>query len=734
MATQFSLRPRSSAASDVYKRQGSTLAQTPPTDTAMAPAATDAATLPAVTVTSRASPPLSIGGWGDIPLSRTPLPASIYEQDTLRDYGVQRLSDLTRLDPAINDAYNAVGYWDAINLRGFVLDNRFNYRRDGLPINAETAVPLDNKERVEVLKGISGMQAGTSAPGGLVNFVVKRPTDAPLRSVWLQWQSEASLLAAVDLSQRFGEENAFGLRLNAAGEQLRPNVDNADGHRALLALAGDWRLSRDSLLEAEFESSRQSQPSVPGFSLLGDRGVPPAQGAHINLNNQAWSQPVVFDANTASLRFTQTLNETWRWSAQLATQRLRTDDRIAFPYGCFDPNPPPDGRYYGDRYCPDGSFDLYDFRSENERRRTDTGELAVHARLTTGSVAHALSAGVLGTQFTSTFQRQAYNYVGNGSGDGSTQLPADPTLTDENTNRNERSTEFFLRDAVQIDERFTLWLAIRHTSLDRQSVRTDGSRATDYSQSFNTPWLAASYQLDAAQMLYASWGRGAESDVVPNRSKYVNAGEALPTLLSQQVEVGLKGERDNLTWSVAAFDITRPAYADVEQSCDADGNCTLRRQLDGDARHTGVEAGGSWRNGPWWLGGGLQYLKARRGGSQTAAINGQRPVNVPALTFKAQLRYSVATVPTLTLGADVAAEGDRTMLPDDGDLRIPSYAVVGLNGQWTQRTEHGKLLWRAGIDNLFDRQGWKEAPYQFGHVYLFPLPGRTARLSVQANW
>ena len=66
-------------------------------------------------------------------------------------------------------------------MRGFVIDNRFNYRRDGLPINAETSIPLDNKVQIEVLKGTSGMQAGTSAPGGLVNFVVKRPTDAPLR-------------------------------------------------------------------------------------------------------------------------------------------------------------------------------------------------------------------------------------------------------------------------------------------------------------------------------------------------------------------------------------------------------------------------------------------------------------------------------------------------------------------------------------------------------------------------
>ena len=693
-------------------------------DTPSQPA--DAATLPAVTVAAPATPSLAFGGWGDLPLSKVPLAASIYDAGTLKDHGIARLSELNRLDPALNDAYNAVGYWDSVTLRGFVIDNRFNYRRDGLPINAETSVPLDNKERIEVLKGISGMQAGTSSPGGLVNFVVKRPTDEPLRLAWLQWQSEASLLASVDLSQRFGENNAFGLRLNGAYEQLRPNVNDADGQRALLALAGDWRLSRDARLEAEFESSRRSQPSVPGFSLLGDR-LPPRTDPRINLNNQSWSLPVVFDANTASVRFAQALSNEWSWTAQLATQQLKTDDRAAFPFGCSA-----EGRY--DRYCSDGSFDLYDYRSENERRRTDALELALHARLSTGSAVHALSAGVLSTRFSSSFGRLAYNYVGSGTIDGAASLPADATLTGENTNREERSTELFLRDAVQLGDRFSLWLALRHTALERQSVSTDGSGATSFKQSFTTPWLAASYQVDPGQMLYASWGWGAESDVVPNRGQYVNAGQALPTQQSQQFELGLKGARDNATWSVAAFDITRPVFADIPDGCDAQGVCTFRRQQDGSERHTGIEAGATLRSGAWWLGGGLQWLKAKREGSQTAAVNGQRPVNVPAFSLKAQLRYSVQGIPGLTLGADLAAESDRTMLPADASLAIPGYAVVGLNGQWIQRTGSATLTWRAGIDNVFDREGWKEAPYQFGHVYLFPQPGRTARVSLQAEW
>jgi iron complex outermembrane recepter protein len=290
-------------------------------------------TLEPVTVTGRAVPSLNIGGWGDAPLNKSPFQASIVTAEQMRDRGVQRLSDLTRIDPSVSDAYNTEGYWDYLTVRGFVIDNRFNYRRDGLPINAETRIALDNKDRIEILKGTSGLQAGTSAPGGLVNFVVKRPTDLASRVASLGWRQSGSIMGAVDINQRFGVNEALGLRLNAAAERLNPQVRNAQGHRHLLALAGDWRLSADTLLEAEFETSHRSQPSVPGFSLLGSK-VPNPVDPRINLNNQPWSLPVVLDGNTASIRLSQKLAPGWRATLHAATQQLTSQDRIAFPYGC----------------------------------------------------------------------------------------------------------------------------------------------------------------------------------------------------------------------------------------------------------------------------------------------------------------------------------------------------------------------------------------------------------------
>jgi len=662
-----------------------------------------------------------ITGFGNQPLADIPMSVGVTTAEQMKDLGVRRLSDLARIDASVGDGYNAEGYYDFMTVRGFVIDNRFNYRRDGLPISGETSLPLDNKSRIEVLKGTSGMQSGIGSPGGLINLVVKRPTETPVRDLQLGWRQDGSVLASADLADRFGEQRQFGLRLNAAYEWLDPQTYVARGNRTLLALAGEWRPSADTRLEAEVEHSHREQPSVPGFSVLGSV-VPSAGNPRINLNNQPWSQPSVFDGTTGSLRWRQRLDEAWSFTAQAATQRLKTDDYIAFPYGCSA-----EDTY--DRYCSDGTYDLYDFRSPGEERRTSVVDLALNGALLTSGVRHALTAGVQFNRVSHRFNRQAFNYAGIGNVEGTLFTPPAPDLSGENTNRDARSTEFYVRDAVAFDDRSTLWLGWRHTRQSEDTVRTDGSQATGVSQGFNAPWLALSHWLQGGTLVYASYGTGVESEVAPNQPRYINRGEALPALQSRQVELGLKGPLGNGEWSVVAFDIDRPVSADAG-ACDSNDSCT--RVRDGSAVHRGIEVTLAGRYGPWSIGGGAMALRARREGSADASINGLRPTNVPAYTLKLQFGYRVAALPGLELLANGLYESERIVLPDNS-LSIPGVSRLDLGLRYAQLVGQKTLLWRVGVDNLFNQDAWRQSPYQFGHSYLFPLAPRTLALSLQAS-
>lgn len=688
-----------------------------------------AQTLPQVSVTGKATEAVpSLSGFNDPP-AKLPMQALSLSAERLSELGISQLAGITKLDASVSDSYNAVGYWSQLKVRGFDLDNRFNLRRDGLPINGETSLSLANKAAVEVLKGSSGMQAGTSSPAGLVNLVVKRPLAEDGTTLSLGAIQGGTVEASIDHSQRFGANREFGLRVNLAAAHLDPTLRNSKGNAHTVAVATDWRVSADTLIEAEVEFNRQSQPSQDGFSLLGNQ-LPDARRVdpNLNLNNQAWTLPVAFDNTHASLRVQHKLAGGWSAQANLGIQRLRTDDRNAFGFG-LDCNETSsfDGVYYCDRYGPDGRFDLYDYRSENERRDTTSLDISASGPVQLAGLRHDLTVGGLTSQFKSRFQRQAYNFAGVGNVDGSAVTPPNPALTGENTNRDERSNELYLRDRVALGADTSAWLGLRHTRLHRESVRTDGSRATDYSQGVTTPWVAVSHAVAADWLVYASWGQGVESEVTPNRPRYVNAGQALPALKSRQTEIGLKTGTQRVEGSLTVFDVRRPLWRDIG-SCDVDLSCEHR--ADGYARHRGIEASADLK----WSGGGVfasaTRLRARREGSADASLNGLVPPNVPQTTIKAQFRQDL--LPGLQAQFGLQYEGSRFATPDNS-IPVPAWTVADAGLRYTQGVGNQTWIWRAAVDNLANRRAWRESPWQFEHSYLYPLAPRTLRASLEVR-
>jgi len=682
--------------------------------------AQDATPVQSVQITAHnAADSASVTGFAQ-PLSRTPIQADVIDSKTLLDIGALSLSDLSRLDANVTDAYNAPGYWTTFAIRGFAIDNRYNFRRDGLPINAETVLPIDSLAGVEILKGVSGAQAGTSAPGGLVNLVVKRP-DADLRDAQLRWSQNGTVGAAVDLSQRFGADRAFGARVNASADRLDPNYRDARGHRENLALATDWRLDADHTLEFEFEHNVQSQPSVPAFSMLGDVVPDPHSiDAHINLNNQPWSLPVVTQGNTMSLRYTQALNANWRFQVQALQQRLVSNDHLAFAFGANEACDP------CDRFASDGTYALYDFRSDDERRQTRDLDVHLSGEFATGTLRHALTLGALESRFDARFNDEAYNFVGIGNIAGTAVVPSDPSLTYPNTDRSERNTELYLRDTVQIDADWSAWGGVRHTRIHRKSWETstgDPAANTDYTKSFTTPWLAVSRQFGEHDMAYVSWGEGVESNIVPTHG-YDNGGQPLSSTLSRQVELGYKHGDEARQWGLTVFDVDQPLDDTLP-----DGSFGH----DGITRSIGLEASAQGRVGPLTLRASALRQRVRRERAVDPSNDGLRPTNIPEQSIKLAATWNVAPVPGLAVLANMDYEGGRDVLPDNS-ARIPGWTRYDLGARYTQQLAGSTLTWRAGVDNLFDRRAWREAPYQYDHAYLFPLAPRTFHASLEAKF
>jgi iron complex outermembrane recepter protein len=656
---------------------------------------------------------LSVGGFGDVPLRETPISATVIDSAQIKAVGAQKLADVFKFDASISDAYNAVGYIDYATVRGFVIDNKFNIRRDGLPISGDTAIGLANKDRIEILKGTSGIQAGTSAPGGLVNYVIKRPTLKPVRTIDLSVDSNGQLGAALDLGGRFGEGGAQGYRLNVATDRLQSAAPGTRGSRQQLSLALDSRIGRSGLLEAELEYSRQSQPNVPGLSILGSTGLLPSADPKLNLNRQAWSLPTEFEGLTGSLRYSQAINDNWQWSTHLGNQRLKTNDRVAFPFGCAA-----EGVF--DRFCSNGDVDIYDFRSEGERRTKSAAQLKIDGSFETGRLKHSLSAGLLQSASRIRLPESAFGPLPVGSinlANPTAPLPPNPSLTVPGNTQREKTTEFFATDMIAWNESFKTWLGLRHTRLSRN----DALSTTQYSTSFSTPWLAASYQFQG-HTLYASHGQGIESRVTPNLPAYgAQAGLPLAAQRSRQTEIGIKSlwkaESSQTETALTYFDIRRPLAADTGSSF----------VFDGQQRHSGFEANVTHAQGPWQLGASAIWLNAKQQNATiNTALNGLKPTNVPSHILRLNAAYRIA--PNWQLGAHISHEGRRAILPDNS-LTLPAWTRLDASLKWDTQTNGLKTTWQLSVNNLLDKRFYQESPYQFGHAYLFPAAPRTLRLA-----
>jgi iron complex outermembrane receptor protein len=376
--------------------------------------------------------------------------------------------------------------------------------------------------------------------------------------------------------------------------------------------------------------------------------------------------------------------------------------------------------------------------SDNERRTSDALDISARGSVRAGGLVHQLQAGLLVTRFTGRFQDQIFDLAGTGRIDGALQAAPSYGSTDANTDRDERSTEWSLRDVVRLAA-WQLGRACATCSSTAQAgararpptacaPRGCSSRPPRRGSPSPTTWRRAASCTRAG-------ARGWKPKWRPTAPATANAGQPLPALRSRQLELGWKHAAGNGTVSVAAFDIDRPLSADVGEP--ATRRAAAPRAVDGSAHHRGLEAQATLRSGPWRWNAGPMLLDAQRRGAQDASLNGTRPVNVPAATLRlgALRRFGAGgPLPGLELGAQLVAEGDprgaalRPVGPHPGLApRRPERALAHAG-----RCHPLAVARRAGRRPPTAAPGARR-PARLGHAYLFPLQPRTWRLGVQAD-
>ncbi len=700
---------------------------------ALAQTSTTPQVMEGITVTAKHGPVLdadnaAVGGF-NTPLAKTPQSMTVIGADLLSGTATQSLSQALKLDASLADAYNTTGYLESLSVRGFLLNQTSNFRRNGLATSNNVPIALENKERIEVLKGVAGMQTGVSAPGGLVNYVTNVPQKEAFTTASFGADGNGTAKVHLDANRMLGN---VGLRLNVATENLRSHFERADGSRQFVSLALATALTPQTSVSADLEYHRKSQPSVPGLGLLdsnrdgfGDK-LPSVINPRLNLNNQSWSLPFQATTTSAGLALNHRFNADWQSRAAINTQRSGINDRVAFPDGCSSA-----AKYVYPGLCANGDVDLYDFRSDGQQRKLSSWDAHLDGKFAAAGMQHSARFGLAGHEVSADLPAmRAYNLVGTTNIYAPIALPADPRLLSRTTNTRERSVQAYASISSALTSSLQSFVGLRTSSMHRSSVRSsNGSRAVSYDQTITTPWAALAWSPTDRLMTYVSWGQGVELEVVPNQSDlFANSGQVLPALKSEQTEVGLKWQANaRLLFTAAAFNISKPFADDVASSIA--GKLPTRVAGAKTARHRGLELALSGRvDKALSLQLSAMALDARYTAALDPALVGQRVTNVPRFKTSMFADYKIGALPGLALNALASYETGKTATPD-GSVELPGGWQFDIGASYQQRLAGKMALWRVNMENLANRIYWREAPTA-GGVYLFPSTPRTLRASV----
>jgi len=355
---------------------------------------------------------LTVGTLNGAPLMEAPLSATVVTRDLLSDQVSRLLSDVVKNDATVGDDYVPVGYYGDYQIRGFPIDLATGLEVNGMTIAGEQDVPLENKESVEFLKGIAGVESGVANAGGLIDYVTKRP--ANITALDLATDQRGTAYGAVDLGHLFGSRKQVGARLNLAGERIVPYMNDTNGWRAVGAGAADWKIDAATTLKGDFEYQHKTERDGSGYQLLGGTALPDINRIYRStmLGDQPWGPPDTYDTFNTDARVDHTVSPSWLAFAAASLSHSLIQDNVIYAYGtamAFDsgdglydiPNCPgaPDASAYF--FCPaipgvtdsGGDYGIYDYRDPGELRIDAEAEAMITGHFRTGALTHNVAAG-----------------------------------------------------------------------------------------------------------------------------------------------------------------------------------------------------------------------------------------------------------------------------------------------------------------------------------------------------
>lgn len=632
-------------------------------------------------------------------LRRTPQSVTVVTRKLMDDKNLVSLDQVMAQTPGITRANRGYGNHH-FSSRGFDLTDE-SYMVDGVPGQAFAYTgwmtpDMAMFDRVEVLRGASGLLVGAGNPGGAANLVRKRPTVDPRFSITTRAGSWDNYRLDLDASGKLNDEGTLRGRMVASYEDRGYFIDVTESKRPLLygIVEADLNDATTVALGLRRQTSR-----IDGYSVLGLPINPDGSNPHLKRSTflgQDWAK---LQSRTDEVFADLSHRFDDNWTGKLALSHSESSyNRSAIEWGAGDTL---------DYSSPTGPM-----VNDISYHKFDATSNAVDGHLDGEFEAFGLSHQVtLGANWSKRKMNDK---------DATVALPSPIPLdvfNPNNSNVPQLARQGWDAKDDTIETRYGTYLSTRlHMTEDLSLVlggrlswyKTDSWSgdllSTNEQKHEFTPFAGAIYDLDDAWSLYASY-----ADIFMPQAGYRTAGGSmLDPAIGSNYETGIKGELfdKRLNLSFALFYIEQEDVAARDYA--NDGNCpqdVANRcyvNSDGISRSKGFEAEASGEVLP-----GLQVAAGYTFNTTRSENGGPISAQTPKHLLRLNTHYSLpGEWNRLSIGAGVSAqsgyEDAYNETANSGRAIYDARAAYKIDPNWTVGVD---------VENLFDRTYFDSTGY-----------------------
>ncbi|AHG64632.1 putative TonB-dependent outer membrane ferripyoverdine receptor [Advenella mimigardefordensis DPN7] len=621
-------------------------------------------------------------------LRETPQAVTVVTRQRMEDQNMLSVKDVMTATPGIS-VRNQDSERYSFYSRGFFITN---YLYDGIPTTympqwaaGESQMDPIIYDRVEVVRGATGLLTGAGNPSASVNLVRKRADSRQFKAdLSLGAGSFDTYRATTDLSTPLTTEGNVRGRLVAAYQKNRSFLDRYHSQRSLLYGTVEADLSSRTVLRLGFNYQR----NAPRVTTAGGFPLWYADGGRTNWDRKLnvgadWSRwTIVTTGAFADLE--HAFDNGWKFNAMLSYSKHRADFTSQFMTG------------FPDRKTGLGMFSYpsnhYGFRRQHSADLKVSGPIQLFGRQ------HELIVGASLSRQRTVFHRLgplSVPAIGNFlQWDGSYPEPrwGEPVAVHQNLTRQSGvyvATRLNLSDALNVilGGRYTQW-----------SGDQTGYSSHQFRKNAITPYAGILYDLSDSLTAYFSY-----TGIFNPQEAQDRHGRWLDPLEGRNYEAGIKGSflDGRLTASAAVFQTDQDNLKQKDTGYFVPGTTEQAYVATNGTRSRGydLELSGEPLAG-WNIMTGLTHWTARDGNGNVVLSE------QPRTLFKLFMTYRLAgRLQGLTLGGGVTWQSSYYAMGrgPKGSERVSqgAYALVDLMARY--QLNHSTSL-QVNLNNLFNKK------------------------------